>query len=292
MSFALVVAKGSERGRRYRFQGAIGVGRDAANDLVLNQAAVSRMHARIERQGEGWALLDRGSANGTELNGALVRSAVKLRPGDRIGVGGTLFEFRTDRWARIECAWRFPPAPARATAMAAAVLLFGIAVERATRLTGAESGGGPSVAMGDRAASISAGLPLLAPPEAAAGLEGARAAYQRGRRKLEERRVAPGNLYEAWQAFMAARGYLQGLARPPAFSADLGRLIGETQRDLERECRRLLFAASRFDRYGEEEKAQRIWREILLHFPGDDPAGCRSKARDNLLSPQPDDGGG
>src|SRR5205085_7972955 len=94
MAFALIVAKGSGRGRKFRFEGEVTFGRDAANDVVLNQAAVSRVHARIERQGDGWALLDRGSANGTELNGAAVAGRARLREGDRIGVGEALFEFR------------------------------------------------------------------------------------------------------------------------------------------------------------------------------------------------------
>ena len=287
MAFSLVVREGKERGRKYRFRSAVSVGRDAANDVVLNLAGVSREHARIEPQGDGWALVDRGSANGTGLNGALLSSAARLRPGDRIGVGGIVFEFRADRRPAWLDRWRSLPAPARTTAIAAFVLACGVAAERATRLGGAAA----RRPAGDGAPSPAAALPLRAPAAAAADLEAGRAAWQRGRLKLEERRVAPRNLYDAWQAFMSARGHLEGLDPRPPFFADLERQIGEAQRDLERDCHRLLFAAARHGRYGEEEKAQRIWREILLHFPGDDPAGCRSKAQDNLLSLQPDGGG-
>lgn len=45
------------------------IGRDAANDLVLNHGRVSRRHARIERSGDGAVLVDLGSANGTLVNG-------------------------------------------------------------------------------------------------------------------------------------------------------------------------------------------------------------------------------
>jgi hypothetical protein len=109
---------------------------------------------------------------------------------------------------------------------------------------------------------------------------GARAAYDRGRRKLEERHIAPRNLYDAWKALLESR---QKLDEPAAFSDDLGRLIRGCERDLAKECSRLLFAAARFERYGQEESAQRTYREVLLHFPGDEPSGCRKKAQDNLV---------
>ena len=115
-------------------------------------------------------------------------------------------------------------------------------------------------------------------------LGGAGAAYERGRRKLEERRIAPRNLYDAWTAFVETRQKLEGLEEKPPFQAELNQLIQECERDLARECGRLLFAAARFERYGQEESAQRTYRKVLLHFPGDDPSGCRKKARGNLVS--------
>jgi hypothetical protein len=113
---------------------------------------------------------------------------------------------------------------------------------------------------------------------------GARAAYERGRRKLEERRIAPRNLYDAWKAFVETRQKLDGLEEKPAFHGELGPLIQDCERDLAKECSRLLFAAARFERYGQEESAQRTWREVLLHFPGEEPSGCRKKAQGNLVS--------
>ncbi len=290
MAFALIIAKGRGRGRRYRFDGSVSLGRDAANDVVLNRAAVSRVHARIERQGEGWALLDRGSANGTELNGAPVAGSARLREGDRIGVGGALFEFRAKaRAARLKARWRNLPAPVRATLIAGAVLLGGIAGERAMHLADPRAPGGAGLSQAERPAALSGTVP--AGPVAGFGVEAARAAYERGRRKLRERRIAPRNLYDGWRAFVEARGHLETAGERSAV-LELDALIGDAERGLERECRRLLFTASRFERYGEAEKAQQAWREILLQFPGDDPAGCHRKAQDNLVSPQPDDADG
>ena len=126
-------------------------------------------------------------------------------------------------------------------------------------------------------------LPLAA---SSGGLDAARAAYERGRRKLEERRIAPRNLHDAWKAFAEARRHLQGIEPEPRLEGEIAQLIRDLERDLERECGKLVFTALRFERYGEEEKAQNAWREVLLHFPGEDPTGCRKKAQGNILSAQ------
>ena len=121
-------------------------------------------------------------------------------------------------------------------------------------------------------------------------LVAARAVYERGRRKLAERRVAPRNLYDAWAAFVAAAGHLKGATGSGPLRAEVERLVSECERDLRRECERLLFTAARFERYGQQDRAQRAWREVLLHYPGDDPAGCRHRAEESVVSSQPDFG--
>jgi hypothetical protein len=112
----------------------------------------------------------------------------------------------------------------------------------------------------------------------------ARRAYERGRRKLEERRVAPRNLYDAWMAFTDARREMGPSGTTAALQAEVAQSISGAERDLERDCGRLLFSAARFERYGEADKAQQAYREVLLHFPGDDPTGCRRKAQENIVS--------
>lgn len=294
MAFALIIASGKGRGRRYRFDSGVTLGRDAGNDVVLNRAAVSRVHARIEPQARGWALLDRGSANGTGLNGAAVAGRAQLREGDRIELGGVLFEFRAAEEATpIRVRWRNLPAPARATLIALAVLLGGLVGERAVHL-GDLAAGGLRAAAGVPHPASPQGMAEMArvPPERGLRIEAARAAYERGQRKLRERRIAPRNLYDAWRAFVEARDEMAPAGARSEVARDLEQLIAEAERGLERECRRLLFSASRFERYDEADKAQQTWREILLRFPGDDPGGCHRKAQDNLVSPQPDDADG
>ena len=97
MAFVLTIAEGRGRGRKFRFDAQrITIGRGAENDVVLNDAGVSHRHARIERLVTGWMLLDNGSSNGTELNGAAVGKPSRLRAGDRIGVGPVTFGFSTE----------------------------------------------------------------------------------------------------------------------------------------------------------------------------------------------------
>ena len=114
----------------------------------------------------------------------------------------------------------------------------------------------------------------------------ARQAYDRGRRKLEERRIAPRNLYDAWKAFTEARRQMEGLAQKPALYGEVAQLIKDCERDLDRECGKLLFTAAKFERYGQDDRAQQTYREVLLHFPGEDPTGCRRKAQENIVSAQ------
>jgi len=129
-------------------------------------------------------------------------------------------------------------------------------------------------------AKVRAEVLAIAPGDARA----AREAYDRGRRKLDERLVAPRNLYDAWKSFTEARRYLEGLDPKPPLHAEVAQLIKDTERDLDKECAKLLFAAARLERYGQDDAAQRVYREALLHFPAEDPSGCRGKARSEIVS--------
>ncbi len=62
------------------------LGRDRANDVVLEDPNVSRFHAEVERAGDRVAVRDLSSRNGTRVNGELVRQAL-LEPGSEVGIG-------------------------------------------------------------------------------------------------------------------------------------------------------------------------------------------------------------
>jgi len=306
MPFELTIAEGSGRGRRFRF-GAVEVtiGRAPENDLLLVEPGVSRSHARIRAEGPGHVLLDEGSRNGTVLNGMPVRAAVALSPGDRIGIGPVVFQYAPGRRPGVPCPWMLRAARAAAgyasrrrlvaawalvcvacgTAwcllVAAGASARGHDLERAPAGHAAAEAG--AVSRGDRdGAAGTESTP--APPRGRA--EDARGWYERGRRKLEERRVAPRNLYDAWTSFTTAQRLLHGQQLPQALEA-LPRLAEAAEQDLARECRDLLFAARRFARYAQERRAQAAYREVLLRFPGNDPSGCREQARQELATDDP-----
>ncbi|WP_418058058.1 FHA domain-containing protein [Pimelobacter simplex] len=73
------------------------IGREHSNDIVLDDALVSRHHARLDPAGAapgGLAVLhDRGSFNGTFVNGQRVQGAVPLQVGSEV-----IFGNQTFRW--------------------------------------------------------------------------------------------------------------------------------------------------------------------------------------------------
>jgi adenylate cyclase len=65
----------------------ITVGRGNANDLVLNDASVSRFHAVIKLRGNSIFVADRGSTNGIVLNDGKINKETELKNGDVALVG-------------------------------------------------------------------------------------------------------------------------------------------------------------------------------------------------------------
>jgi len=81
----------------------IRIGRAPDNEIVLEDANVSRRHARLERRGERLFLIDEGSTNRTLLNDTDVVQEVVLENGDRIKTGSTIFKYL--RGTDIEAAY-------------------------------------------------------------------------------------------------------------------------------------------------------------------------------------------
>lgn len=71
------------------------VGRDPECGLVLEDAAVSKRHARVDWDGEGWCLEDLGSKNGTSLDGVPADGRRRLSSGTWISFGGLVARFDT-----------------------------------------------------------------------------------------------------------------------------------------------------------------------------------------------------
>jgi len=62
------------------------LGRGSDNDVVLSDVSVSRYHAELRREKDGWSVHDLKSTNGVELNRVPVQAA-PLQAGDRLGIG-------------------------------------------------------------------------------------------------------------------------------------------------------------------------------------------------------------
>lgn len=62
------------------------VGRAMDCDIVVDNLGVSRHHCTIIKEGDGWAVLDGGSNNGTYVGGQKIQKHV-LKHGDRIVLG-------------------------------------------------------------------------------------------------------------------------------------------------------------------------------------------------------------
>ena len=68
-------------------QDAIVIGRSPDADVVLDDASVSKTHARVERRHDTYWLKDAGSTNGVYVDGVRINEPVQIAPGERLGIG-------------------------------------------------------------------------------------------------------------------------------------------------------------------------------------------------------------
>jgi hypothetical protein len=88
------------------------IGRDAANIIAINDAEISRRHARMELRGSAYVIQDLGSTNGTFINGTRISGMQVLNPGDTVAFGEGIvlvYEAVVDNNATILSA-KAPPA--------------------------------------------------------------------------------------------------------------------------------------------------------------------------------------
>lgn len=90
--FELIIVEGDAIGKRFVIAKAhMTIGRGVDTDIQLKDPEISREHCVIECFGDTLIIKDLRSANGTVLNGFLVRRDV-LKPHDRIHIGNTTLE--------------------------------------------------------------------------------------------------------------------------------------------------------------------------------------------------------
>jgi len=131
MTAMVVGLQGGLSGRKFAMGSQpLTFGRGDENDIVLTTSAASRQHAELRSERGGYVLYDRGSTNGTWVNGAAV-TARPLASGDQIMIGDEVFRFDAPETGTV-----LQPIPAAAGQRAATK-----APERRLRVT--VTGGGP-----------------------------------------------------------------------------------------------------------------------------------------------------
>lgn len=72
------------------------IGRDVSNTVRLTERNISRRHAILARNGEGWSVKDLGSYNGCFVNGVRVSGEHPLKHGDLLQLGDYRLELMDD----------------------------------------------------------------------------------------------------------------------------------------------------------------------------------------------------
>ena len=86
--FQLIMRSGPTPGASFTLEGdQIDVGRDSTNEIVINDAEISRRHARLTFQGGKYVLEDLGSTNGTFVNGQRLAGPRVLKSGEVVSFG-------------------------------------------------------------------------------------------------------------------------------------------------------------------------------------------------------------
>jgi len=86
------------------------IGRSPRSDLVLPSDTVSRHHARLERRGDAWWVVDLGSVHGTRVDGERVQTA-RLRRGASLRFGDADVAFGSAWYCRRLTESRHVPRP-------------------------------------------------------------------------------------------------------------------------------------------------------------------------------------
>jgi pSer/pThr/pTyr-binding forkhead associated (FHA) protein len=89
----LTIESGPDAGHSHRAgDHALRLGRSPDNDVILRDPATSGHHARLERRGDQFWIVDLGSTNGTLVNGEPVQEK-QLNHGDRVTIGQNAVQF-------------------------------------------------------------------------------------------------------------------------------------------------------------------------------------------------------
>jgi pSer/pThr/pTyr-binding forkhead associated (FHA) protein len=89
----IFVLGGPDVGRSFEIRSRALLGRASDCEIRLHDRSISRHHARIEREGTSWVVVDQGSTNGVSKNGQRVARA-ELADCDEFLLGELPLRFR------------------------------------------------------------------------------------------------------------------------------------------------------------------------------------------------------
>jgi FHA domain-containing protein len=117
--FQFVMRSGPTPGATFSLEGdQLVIGRDSSSAIAINDAEVSRKHARLTFQGGKYVIEDLGSTNGTFVNGQRLVSPVVLKSGDVVSLGEQIVlmyeALAVDSGATVMSARKSVPRPAPA----------------------------------------------------------------------------------------------------------------------------------------------------------------------------------
>src|SRR5947209_3980267 len=85
MAYLILSMRGDELDRRELVEPTV-IGRAPDCDVAVHDILLSRKHCLLEQSGDGWAIIDLDSKNGTFVNGSKV-DVQALRDGDVVEIG-------------------------------------------------------------------------------------------------------------------------------------------------------------------------------------------------------------
>jgi hypothetical protein len=87
-TYKLILTSGPDAGTEIPLEkDELFLGREATNDIVINDVEVSRKHARLLKQGDDYFYDDLGSTNGSFILGQKITAPTLLKPENKITIG-------------------------------------------------------------------------------------------------------------------------------------------------------------------------------------------------------------
>jgi hypothetical protein len=109
MKYQLTLLTNGQRARTLRLKVPVTViGRAKGSDIRIASHEVSRLHCRLQFEGDRLIVRDLGSANGTQVNGQPVVGERTLRVGDRIQVGPVQFVLEAEQAVAVDALAAIP----------------------------------------------------------------------------------------------------------------------------------------------------------------------------------------